>query len=111
MAAVGLMGLLCIGGLASYNAATQPRGDGTPNTTHLPSGGITIEKAIDIATRTSAANGDVSAAASPGYDERLGRWVWRVHWAYSAGPTSGEFCDIWVDMYTGEILDRECVFS
>jgi hypothetical protein len=104
--------LLGICALAVYAAVAQPGGVG-PSSASSPTPRPTIssQQAIDIATRTSAANGEVSAVASPGYDERLGSWVWRVRWAYSAGPTSGEFCDVWVDLYTGEILDRQCVYS
>ena len=73
--------------------------------------GITRERAIEIATGVSAVNGSISPVAYSGFDTSRFRFVWRVSWAYSAGPTSGEYCDVMVDYFTGEILDRSCVYS
>jgi hypothetical protein len=76
-----------------------------------PAGPITREQAIEIATRLSAVNGPIMPRATGGYDERFGRWVWHVSWAYSAGPTSGEFCEVVIDSNTGRILDHACVHA
>jgi hypothetical protein len=76
-----------------------------------PAGPITRQQAIEIATGLSAFNGQIVPSTTAGYDERFGRWVWHVSWAYSAGPTSGESCDVVVDYNTGRILDRACAHA
>jgi hypothetical protein len=112
IAAVATLTLIGICALALYMTSAGPGGAG-PGSTANPTPGPTIsaQQAIEIVLQGSYVNGDVSARATPGFEEQLGRWAWRVTWSYSAGPTAGAWCEVWVDMYTGEILDRKCVYS
>ena len=111
VAAIAIAALLCVGGFALFRAATEPSRHGTPSGPELPAGGITEAMAIEIATRTSAVNGEISPGASVRYDDRFTRWICPVSWSYSAGPTSGEFCQIVIDFVDGRILDRQCIYS
>jgi hypothetical protein len=107
---LGALVLVAVLGIGAV-VLIKPGSSGTATGTQRPVFGITEAQAIEIATRTSIASGEVSAGASAGYNEKLGRWVWHVSWAYSAGPTSAEYCEILVDYQSGEILDRYCVVA
>ncbi len=76
-----------------------------------PGNGISEARAIVIAMRQSAANGDIQPSARLEFDRNQERWVWHVSWAFSAGPTSGEYCDILVDYFSGEVVGRNCMYS
>jgi hypothetical protein len=104
---VALVAVLGVGAVV----VMKPGPSGTATGTERPAGGISEQRAIEIATATSHASGPVVAGASSMYDVRFGRWVWFVSWSYSAGPTSAEYCRILVDYQTGEILDRQCVVA
>jgi len=134
LTAVAATALLGVAGLGACQAITEPGREsptvtarvlyGSPNPSNLPPGGITAQMAIDIAMEGEVAidiamegeeqHKDLAWARAvrdfPGAGI-VGRWVWLVHWGYSAGPTSGKWCDIVVDLFSGEVLDKSCIYS
>jgi hypothetical protein len=134
LTAVAATALLGVAGLGACQAITEPGREsptvtepgresptvaarvlyGSPNPSNLPPGGITAQMAIDIAMEGEEQHKDLAWARAvrdfPGAGI-VGRWVWLVHWGYSAGPTSGKWCDIVVDLFSGEVLDKSCIYS
>jgi len=118
--AIALATMLGIGGLALIGSLAQTDRYGTPAGTNPPAGGITSERAIEIAsgTKSSQAPSDFRASAQAQFDwgyarwtRGFARWTWHVSWGVYAGPTGSTGCDMVLDFFTGEILDRQCWIS
>jgi hypothetical protein len=117
--AVALVVALGIGAVALIRSGGSPPGSaapaqhGTPTGTERPTGGITQEEAIVIASGIDSDQRppDFRATAEAQYDDGYGRWTWHVSWGDYASPTGSSGCDMILDLMTGEILHRQCWVS
>jgi hypothetical protein len=92
-------------------SSTAPRW--TPSPKEVPTGGISREEAVRIASRATSFNQeqidtataevhfdspDPSASSSP-------RWMWSVEFVkYAVGPLGAEWTTVAIDYFTGEVL-------
>jgi hypothetical protein len=95
------------------SAAAEPAP--TPNSSPLPSGGISREEAIRIASGAASAKpaeiAGASAEISFGDAVASGRWVWRVTFTAVPGPSSAHMTDVILDYYTGSLIDVQTFYG
>ena len=110
LAVVAVMGVGAVVVMRPGPLATATR---TVTGSERPAGGITRERAIEIASGISAGQkpADFRASAEAKFDPAYARWTWHVSWGIYASPTGSNGCDMVVDLLTGEILHRQCWIS
>ena len=121
VAVVALAALIVLGvgtvvvfrpGATAPSAATASRtASQAPDSSAIPTGGVTRERAIEIALQGKGRGENVVSSASAAFSHLYNRWLWSVTWSYVAGPTAGEGCRVVIDFFSGEILDQQCWVS